>query len=100
MNDFKALKKNLKVVPKTLKKKVPGENFTQEQAIRAYIWDKQGMTTPGMAGTDIKNLVDFISSKPELITFANELIAMQKGDQYDAPQEGWLAGNKIGRAHV
>ena len=76
MNDFKALKKELKIVPKTLKKKLPGENFTQEQAIRAYIWDKQGMTIPGMAGTDIKSLVDFISSKPELITFANELIAM------------------------
>ena len=93
MNDFKALKKELKVVPKTLKKKVPGEGFTQEQAVRTYIWDKQGMTIPGMAGTDIKTLVDFVNKNPDLVTFADQLIAMQKGDQYAAPSEGWLAGS-------
>jgi len=93
MNDFKALKKELKIVPKTLKKKLPGENFTQEQAVRVYIWDKQGMTIPGMAGTDIKSLVDFIQNNNELVAFADQLIAMQKGDQYAFPDEGWLAGN-------
>jgi len=92
-NDFKALKKELKGVPKTLKKKVPGEGFTQEQAVRSYIWDKQGMTIPGLAGTDIKTLVDFVAKNPDLVTFADQLIAMQKGDQYAAPGEGWLAGN-------
>ncbi len=93
MNDFKALKKELKVVPKDLKKKIPGENFTKEQAVRVYIWDKQGMTVPGMAGTDIKDLVDYIEKNNDLVVFADQLIAMQKGDQYAAPQEGWLAGN-------
>ncbi len=93
MNDFKALKKELKVVPKTLKKKVPGAGFTQEQAVRTYIWDKQGMTIPGMAGTDIKTLVDFVNKNPDLVVFADQLIAMQKGDQYAAPSEGWLAGS-------
>jgi len=93
MNDFKALKKELKVVPKDLKKKIPGENFTKEQAVRVYIWDKQGMTVPGMAGTDIKDLVDYIGKNNDLVVFADQLIAMQKGDQYAAPQEGWLAGN-------
>ena len=92
-NDFKALKKELKGIPKTLKKKVPGEGFTQEQAVRSYIWDKQGMTIPGLAGTDIKTLVDFVAKNPDLVTFADQLIAMQKGDQYAAPGEGWLAGN-------
>ena len=92
-NDFKALKKELKGIPKTLKKKVPGEGFTQEQAVRSYIWDKQGMTIPGLAGTDIKTLVDFVAKNPDLVTFADQLIAMQKGDQYAAPNEGWLAGN-------
>ena len=66
---------------------------TQEQAVRSYIWDKQGMTIPGLAGTDIKTLVDFVAKNPDLVTFADQLIAMQKGDQYAAPGEGWLAGN-------
>jgi hypothetical protein len=47
MNDYKALKKELKLVPKDLRKKVPGEPFTQEQAVRVYIWQKQGMSVPG-----------------------------------------------------
>ena len=93
MNDFKALKKELKVVPKTLKKKIPGENFTQEQAVRVYIWNKQGMSIPGMAQGDIKELTDFIEKNPDLVIFADQLIEMQKGDQYAQPTEGWLAGN-------
>ena len=93
MNDFKELKKKLKVVPKTLKKKIPGENFTQEQAIRVYIWNKQGMSVPGMAQSDIKELTDFIENNPDLVVFANQLIQLQKGDQYAQPKEGWLAGN-------
>ena len=93
MNDFKALKKELKVVPKTLKKKIPGENFTQEQAVRVYIWNKQGMSIPGMAQSDIKELTDFIEKNPDLVIFADQLIEMQKGDQYAQPTEGWLAGN-------
>ena len=95
MNDFKALKKQLNAVPKTLRKKVPGENFTQEQAIRAYIWNKQGMSIPGMSQTDLKSLNDFVSSNAELVVFADQLIAMQKGDQYAAPSEGWIAGNIV-----
>ena len=93
MNDFKALKKELKIVPKNLKKKLPGEPFTQEQAVRTYIWNRQGMLPEGMSKKDLKDLTDFVESKPELVTFANQLIAMQKGDQYPAPKFGWLAGN-------
>jgi hypothetical protein len=93
MNDFKTLKKELKIVPKNLKKKLPGEPFTQEQAIRTYIWSKQGMSPDGMSKADLKELVDFVESKPELVAFADQLIAMQKGDQYPAPKPGWLAGN-------
>ena len=93
MNDFKALKKDLKIVPKNLKKKLPGEPFTQEQAVRTYIWNKQGMTPEGLSKTDLKELTDFVESKPELVLFADQLIALQKGDKYPAPKFGWLAGN-------
>ena len=93
MNDFKALKKDLKIVPKNLKKKLPGEPFTQEQAVRTYIWNKQGMTPDGMSKADLKELTDFVESKPELVLFADQLIALQKGDKYPAPKFGWLAGN-------
>tara|TARA_R110002060_G_scaffold74886_1_gene84344 strand:- start:57 stop:6794 length:6738 start_codon:yes stop_codon:yes gene_type:complete len=92
MNDFKALKKQLKVIPKNLKKKIPGEGFTKEQAIRAYIWGKQNMNIPGLSQTDLKELISYIESQKDLKSFADELIYLQKGDQYAAPREGWLAG--------
>ena len=92
MNDYKALKKGLKVVPKNLRKKIPGEGFTNEQAVRAYIWDKQGMNIPGLSQTDLKELTTYVENNKNFKSFAEELISLQKGDQYAAPQEGWLAG--------
>ena len=92
MQDFKALKKNLKIVPKNLRKKIPGEPFTQEQAVRAYIWDQQGMDIPGMSQQDQKDLVDFVEKDSNLKSFAAELIAINKGDAYAAPDAGWIAG--------
>jgi len=91
-NDFKKLKQDLKIVPKNLRKKITGEPYTQEQAVRVYIWNLQGMRPEGMSQTDINELVSFVESKPELVTFANELIRLQKGDSYPAPKFGWLAG--------
>ena len=92
MNDYKALKKELKLVPKDLRKKVPGEPFTQEQAVRVYIWQKQGMSVPGISETDMQELSDFVEGKEDLKTFADQLMYIQKGDQYAGPKEGWPAG--------
>ncbi len=92
MNDYKALKKELKLVPKDLRKKVPGEPFTQEQAVRVYIWQKQGITVPGISETDMQELSEFVEGKEDLKTFADQLMYIQKGDQYAGPKEGWPAG--------
>ena len=92
MQDFRGLKKGLRIVPKNLRKKIPGETFTQEQAVRAYIWDQQGMEIPGMSEQDQKDLVDFVENDANLKSFAAELIAINKGEEYAAPDAGWVAG--------
>ena len=92
MQDFRGLKKALKIVPKNLRKKIKDSNFTQEQAVRAYIWDKQGMEIPGLSNKDQKDLVNFVNADANLTTFANQLIAINKGDEYAAPDAGWVAG--------
>ena len=91
MQDYRALKKQLKVVPKDLRKKIPGEPFTREQAVRVYIWNTQGMKVPGISEADLKELTNFVNKNEDLKTFANQLIYIQKGDQYAAPKEGWPA---------
>ena len=91
-NDFKQLKRNYKTIPKTLKKEAV-DGFTYEQALRVYIWNKQGEEIPGLAKRDINQLKKFITDNKELNSFANELIRIQKGKPYPAPEETWLAGN-------
>ena len=92
MNDFVALKKELKVIPKTLKKKIDYQGFNKEQAVRVYIWNKQKMEIPGLAKKDLNALTSFVKNDNDLKLFADQLISMQKGDKYVAPREGWNAG--------
>ena len=92
MQDFKGLKKGLGIVPKNLRKKIPGETFTKEQAVRVYIWDQQGMDVPGMSEQDKKDLIDFVENDANLKSFAAELIAINKTEEYAAPDDGWVAG--------
>jgi hypothetical protein len=88
--NYRALKKELKIVPKNLKKKVPGEDFTVEQALRVHIWGKQGYDVPGLDNADRKSLNDYINSKPELVEFADKMILLNK--DYAKPKDSWLAG--------
>jgi hypothetical protein len=90
--DYKALKNDLEIIPKNLKKKSVDE-YTREQAVRVYIWNDQGNNVPGLFKTDQKDLVDYVNKDSELKLFAEQLIAIQKNDEYSAPKEGWLAGS-------
>ena len=89
MQDFKALKKRLNV-PKTLTKEAV-DGFTNEQAVRVYLWNKNGVDIPGLSQTDIKELSDHVANDPLLKTFAKELETINK-EQYPAPDQNWLVG--------
>jgi len=92
MQDYRGLKKALKIVPKDLRKKIKDSNFTKEQAVRVAIWDKQGMSVPGLSQKDQKQLVDYVNANAELTVFAEQLIDINKGDEYASPDDGWVAG--------
>ncbi len=92
-NDFKALKRNLKTLPKSLSKEVGYGGFTFSQAVRVAAWSRQGLTIPGLSKTDSKALNAIIDNDAELNTFVDELIKIQKGKPYPAPGKDWLGGN-------
>ena len=104
---FKGLKKQLKIVPKDLRKEAL-EGFTYEQAIRVHTWNKQGMKIEGLSKRDLKDLSEIIENNPELNAFSEQLIELGKGEGYPAPPKEWLAGsiatdlrtglNRMGRA--
>ena len=90
MADFKALKENLDV-PKDLQKEA-FDGFTNEQAVRMYIWDSQGMEVPGASKRDVADAKKIIEGNEKLKTFAEELIKINKEDGYPKPSQSWLAG--------
>ena len=92
MSDFRKLKKDLKQVPKTLRKKT-ADGFTYEQAVRAYIWDKQGLKVPGLDAADIREFRKIVLSDPDLRAFAEQLMEINKTGSYPPPDASWLAGN-------
>ncbi|MHC4237334.1 MAG: hypothetical protein ACYSSM_03645 [Planctomycetota bacterium] len=92
-SDFKALKRNLKTLPKSLSKEVGYGGFTFSQAVRVAAWSRQGLNIPGLSKTDLKALNNIIDNDAELNTFVDELIKIQKGKPYPAPSKEWLGGN-------
>ena len=93
-NNFKALKKQLKVSPKDLRKNIEkGEPWSKEQAIRVHIWNKQGITVPDLSKSDLKLLDNFVKNDPKLEAYAEELILLGKGTPYAEPGKNWEVGS-------
>ena len=67
--------------------------YTKSQAVRVYLWNKQGLEIPGMSQTDVKRLVKAVQSDTELNVFADELQLVNKTKNYPKPDKNWLAGN-------
>ena len=76
MNDFKALKKKLKNVPKQLTKKVGNTNYTNETALRVWMWNQQGMEIPGLDNATKQTLLDQVNNNKDFIDFGNQLIQL------------------------
>jgi len=91
MRDFKALKKQMEV-PKDLKKKTKS-GFTNEQAVRVYLWNKLGKEVPGLSKSDLNELSLMINGDTKLQAFADQLLQITKGDGYSEPGKHWLTGN-------
>ena len=97
-NDFAELKKQFpnlrsKRGKNPLLEEIGVGPYTKSQAIRVYMWNKQGMDIPGMSQRDINALVKAVESDNELNVFADEVVLIQKEKQYPAPNQNWLAGD-------
>tara|TARA_R100000951_G_scaffold7292_1_gene6959 strand:- start:131 stop:9163 length:9033 start_codon:yes stop_codon:yes gene_type:complete len=98
---YRALKKELGIVPRKLKKtfKYEDENgnmkeslFSKEDAIRVYVWDAQGFDIDGLSNVDLPVLVNYVNSQPELKAFADRLLEINKNNDPKAPTESWPGG--------
>ena len=90
MKDFRALKGKLNV-PKDLKKK-NDNGFTNEQAVRVYLYTSMGYDVPGLSKADLKTLNDTVGQDDKLRVFAEKILEITKGDGYAKPGPSWLVG--------
>lgn len=90
MEDFKELKKTLKV-PKDLRK-VTKSGFSKEQAVRVWLWENTEQEIHGISKTDKAELLKIVENEPTLKLFAEQILNLTKGDGYSTPKEHWLTG--------
>jgi hypothetical protein len=106
-NDFAALKKLMPDTATILYNNIKGLNYTNDQALRIYLWDKAGYDIPGLSKRDRTAVVKHVQSNPNLIEFANGLTALSKQDNWVKPGAYWDTsdllkdiynlGNQVGR---
>ena len=91
--DYKNLNKQMPDVKKMLTKATPDGDFTYQDAIRIYIWDKHGYDIPGLSPIDRKNLVELVRSDENLQAYAEAINLISKQEKYVSPTEGWDSGD-------
>ena len=107
-DEYTSIKKQFPKIVKSLNKKVPGMVYTNDTAIRVYLWDKAGYTIPGLSKQEQAKLVEHVSSIADIKAFADGLSAITRiKEGYIKPNEFWtietiatdLANtvNKVGR---
>jgi hypothetical protein len=93
-NDVKKLRQAMPGVRKMLTKNVPGTEYTYQDAIRVYNWDKQNFETPGLSNNDKALLLRAVNSDSDVKAFADGIssIAAQAPESLTEPGDHWLSG--------
>jgi len=92
-NDYKSLNKQFPEVKKKLTKATPDGDFTFQDAIRVYLWNKHGYTIPGLSATDQTQLSELVMNDPSLQAYAETLNVISKQEAYVDPGPNWETGN-------
>ena len=93
-NNYKELRKLFPKVRKKLNKKAGETGFTNDQAVRVYLWNKAGFEVPGLSKRDLGALDSYVKNDPDLQAFADGLgMISKKSEGYSKPGEYWLVEN-------
>jgi len=100
-DDYIALKKAYPDVAKKLGKKIPGKEFTYDQAIRVYLWkfnkeafDVDLQDSLGLSGDEINELFFTVADNKRIQQFARGLGKLTNlPEGYIRPSNTWIVGN-------
>tara|TARA_R110002012_G_scaffold32212_3_gene95490 strand:- start:2191 stop:6516 length:4326 start_codon:yes stop_codon:yes gene_type:complete len=89
-NDYKALQKKFPAVKSLLNLKVTGTSYTNEDAVRVYLWDKAGFEIPGLDEDSKNKLIKRVEDNAKLKMFSEGLSNVSKAeDGYVQPSDYW-----------
>ena len=91
--DYRNLNKQFPDIRKMFTKSTPDGDFTYQDAIRVYLWDKHGYDIPGLSPIDQKNLVELVKSDVKLNSYADAINNISRQENYVTPTEGWDSGD-------
>lgn len=91
MNQFRSMKKLLR--SKNVKLKATNSTgFTNEVAVRVYVWATNGHEVPGLSEAEVKEMVNIVSNDPSLRNFAGQIINLTNFAETPAPEKSWDGG--------
>lgn len=94
--DFKDLNKEYEVVKKSLNKETGYKNYTNDQAIRVYLYKRAGVSNSTLLinETDEKALLNIVNSNPEMAQYAEYLMEITgTKDKWVEPKSSWTFGS-------
>ncbi len=96
-NDYMNLRKQNKDVVKEISKEVEGTTFTNDMAMRVYLWNKAGYKIPDLAKTTEAKLVEHIQNNPKLKAYAENFARITKQEKgLKEPGQNWWAETMAG----
>ncbi len=94
-NDYSGLLKSFPKVKKILNKEIAETGFTNDQAVRIYLYNKSGFEVPGISKRDKNALLSAVNNSPDLKGFADTLQIISQRDQWVEPSEFWDVGSVL-----
>ena len=67
--------------------------YTNEDAVRVYMWRKQGIKVPGLSEANELDLAEHVKQSDELYRFTLNLIAKTLPEEFADPSKNWVTGS-------
>ena len=92
LEQWRDLKKQISKTPAKLNKEAV-RGFTNEEALRVYLWNEQDVVPDTLAKKDVEALVKHVEDSKELTAFAENVKGIVGVGGYPAPGNNWLSGS-------
>jgi hypothetical protein len=91
---YASLIKNNKGILPLLREESVYKYYSNDHAVRVFMWDKLGYDIPGLLETDKTALIKAVKNSPKLLKFASEAVSIpNKKESWLKPNEYWAASN-------